>query len=300
MNLRDLGYLLALAEHRHFGRAADASFVSQPTLSTQIKKLEEQLDGQLVERNSRQVLLTPLGEQVAQRARTILAQVEAIKELARQSKQQDFGTLALGVFPTLGPYWLAHVVPRVVERFPKLQLLLVEEKTETLIEQLAMGKIDVAVLAKPVDNDQFESLPLFDESFVLAVPHTHALAEHPRVRIGDLAKHALLLLSDGHCLREQALSVCALAGTKEQAGFRATSLETLRHMVAAGVGATLLPALATLPPVPPNPALSLIPFAAPQPMRSIAMFWRQSSARTEFYQRLAPLLGAVPEGALAL
>ena len=299
MNLRDLGYLLALAEHRHFGRAAEASFVSQPTLSTQIKKLEEQLDGQLVERNSRQVLLTPLGEQVAQRARTILAQVDAIKELARQSKQLDSGTLVLGVFPTLGPYWLAHVVPRVVERFPKLQLLLVEEKTETLIEQLAMGKIDVAVLAKPVDNDQFDSLPLFDESFVLAVPRNHPLAEQPRVRIADLAKHSLLLLSDGHCLREQALSVCAMAGTKEQA-FRATSLETLRQMVAAGVGATLLPALATLAPVPPNPALSLIPFAAPQPMRSIAMFWRQSSARAEFYERLAPFLGAVPEGALAL
>ena len=300
MNLRDLGYLLALAEHRHFGRAAEASFVSQPTLSTQIKKLEEQLDGQLVERNSRQLLLTPLGEQVAQRARVILAQVDAIKELARQSKQLDSGTLVLGVFPTLGPYWLAHVVPRVVERFPKLQLLLVEEKTETLIEQLAMGKIDVAVLAKPVENDQFDSLPLFDESFVLAVPRSHPLAEQPRVRIADLAKHSLLLLSDGHCLREQALSVCAMAGTKEQAGFRATSLETLRQMVAAGVGATLLPALATIAPVPPNPALTLIPFAAPQPMRSIAMFWRQSSARAEFYQRLAPLLGAVPEGALAL
>jgi LysR family transcriptional regulator, hydrogen peroxide-inducible genes activator len=299
MNLRDLKYLVALADHRHFSKAAEASFVSQPTLSTQIKKLEEQLDVQLVERNPRQILLTAVGEEIAARARVALAEVDAIRDLARLSKEPDAGSIILGVFPTLGPYWLAHVVPRIVARFPKLKLLLVEEKTEVLVEMLTHGKIDVAVLAQPIQQDHFDSTPLFDESFVLAVPRGHALAAKARINITDLANQPLLLLADGHCLRDQALAVCALAGTSESEGFRATSLETLRQMVAAGVGATLLPSLATLPPVAPNPALTLVPFSAPQPMRSIALFWRSASARVAFFRKLAPFLGAVPEDALA-
>ena len=299
MNLRDLKYLVALADYQHFSKAAEACFVSQPTLSTQIKKLESLLDVQLVERNPRQVLLTAVGAQIAARARLVLAEVDAIRDLARLSKEPDAGTMTLGVFPTLGPYWLPHVVPRIVARFPKLKLRLVEEKTETLIELLASGKIDLAVLAQPVMHEHFDSAALFDESFVLAVPNAHALAGKKRVNITDLAPHPLLLLADGHCLREQALSVCALAGTGEIDGFRATSLETLRQMVAAGVGATLLPSLSTLPPVASNPALTLVPFSAPQPMRSIALFWRHSSARAPFFKKLAPFLGSVPEDALA-
>ena len=299
MNLRDLKYLIALADYQHFSKAAEACFVSQPTLSTQIKKLESLLDVQLVERNPRQVLLTAVGVQIAARARLVLAEVDAIRDLARSSKEPDAGTLTLGVFPTLGPYWLPHVVPRIVARFPKLKLRLVEEKTETLIELLASGKIDLAVLAQPVMHEHFDSAALFDESFVLAVPNAHALAGKKRVNITDLAPHPLLLLADGHCLREHALSVCALAGTGEIDGFRATSLETLRQMVAAGVGATLLPSLSTLPPVASNPALTLVPFSAPQPMRSIALFWRHSSARAPFFKKLAAFFGSVPEDALA-
>ncbi len=299
MNLRDLKYLIALSDHKHFSKAAEACFVSQPTLSTQIKKLETLLEVQLVERNPGQVLLTAVGSQIAARARLVLAEVDAIRDLARLSKEPDAGTITLGVFPTLGPYWLPHVVPRIVAKFPKLKLLLVEEKTETLVELLASGKIDVAVLAQPVRHEHFESAALFDESFVLALPNAHPLAAKSRVNITDLAPHSLLLLADGHCLREQALSVCALAGTGESDGFRATSLETLRQMVAAGVGATLLPSLATLPPVAPNPALTLVRFSAPQPMRSIALFWRASSARAAFFRKLAPFLGSVPEDALA-
>jgi LysR family transcriptional regulator, hydrogen peroxide-inducible genes activator len=310
MNLRDLKYLIALADHRHFSKAAQACFVSQPTLSTQIKKLEQLLDVQLVERNPRQVLLTAVGEAIAARARVVLGEVDAIRDLARLSREPDAGTLTLGVFPTLGPYWLAHVVPRLVERFPKLKLLLVEEKTETLVDRLANGKIDVAVLAQPVSHDHFEHAALFDESFVLAVPKAHPLAQKRHVNVTDLAHQPLLLLADGHCLRDQALAVCALAGTREaniadavtgSAGqnFRATSLETLRQMVAAGVGVTLLPALATLPPVAPNPALALVTFTAPQPMRSIALFWRSGSARAPFFKKIVPFLGSVPEDALA-
>ena len=299
MNLRDLKYLVALADYQHFSKAAEACFVSQPTLSTQIKKLEGLLDVQLVERNPRQVLLTAVGQLIAARARLVLTEVDAIRELARLSKEPDAGIITLGVFPTLGPYWLPHVVPRIVARFPKLKLRLVEEKTEALVELLASGKIDLAVLAQPVTYDHFASTALFDESFVLAVPNAHPLAKKARVNITDLAHHPLLLLADGHCLREQALSVCALAGTGEADGFRATSLETLRQMVAAGVGATLLPSLSTLPPVAVNPALTLVPFSAPQPMRSIALFWRTSSARAPFFKKLAPFLGSVPEDALA-
>jgi LysR family transcriptional regulator, hydrogen peroxide-inducible genes activator len=300
MNLRDLRYLLALAEHRHFGKAAAACFVSQPTLSTQIKKLEASLDVQLVERTHRHVLLTEVGTAIAARARLVLAEVDAMKHLAQLAKQPEAGRLTLGVFPTLGPYWLPHVVPRIMQRFSKLELYLVEEKTEVLVEQLLAGKIDIAVLAEPVKQEFLDSAKLFDESFVLAVPTSHALAALPNVQLMDLQAHRLLLLAEGHCLREQALSVCQLAGTGELDGFRATSLETLRQMVAAGVGATLLPALATIPPVAANPALTLLTFSAPQPMRSISMFWRQSSARADFYRKLAPFLGAVPEAALVV
>ncbi len=298
MNLRDLQYLVALAEHKHFGKASEASFVSQPTMSTQIKKLEEMLDVQLVERGSRGVLLTAIGELVAARARLIMAEVDAIKDHARLSKQPEAGRLTLGVFPTLGPYWLPHVVPRILQRFPNLELYLIEEKTELLIEQLHSGKIDAAVLAAPVVDDQLRSTPLFDESFVLAVPAQHPLAQRERVNSTDLQAYQLLLLDEGHCMRDQALSVCRIAGSQEMDGFRATSLETLRQMVAANVGITLLPSLATLPPVPPNPALALVRFSQPQPMRSLALFWRQSSARGDFFQKLAPFLGTVPEDAV--
>jgi LysR family transcriptional regulator, hydrogen peroxide-inducible genes activator len=299
MNLRDLQYLVALAEHKHFGKAAEASFVSQPTMSTQIKKLEEMLDVQLVERGSRGVLLTDVGQLVAARARLIMAEVDAIKDHARLSKQPEAGRLTLGVFPTLAPYWLPHVVPRILQRFANLELYLIEEKTEVLIEQLHSGKIDAAVLAAPVNDDQLRSTPLFDESFVLAVPAGHPLAKRKHVNITDLQSYQLLLLDEGHCLRDQALSVCQIAGTQEMEGFRATSLETLRQMVVANIGITLLPSLATLPPVAANPGLALVRFSQPQPMRSLALYWRASSARGDFFQKLAPFLGTVPEDAVA-
>src|SRR5579859_4843813 len=170
MNLRDLHYLVALAEHRHFGRAAEASFVSQPTLSTQIKKLEDELGVTLVERTPRKVLLTDVGREIAHRAREVLNEIEQIKGIARRTVDPEAGTVRLGIFPTLGPYLLPHVVPLVRERFPRLELLLVEEKTETVLRQLREGRLDAGVLALPLNDDQLHCEFLFEEPFVLAVP----------------------------------------------------------------------------------------------------------------------------------
>ena len=295
MNLRDLRYLLALADHRHFGRAADASHVSQPTLSTQIRKLEEELGVTLVERAPRKVMLTEAGAEIAQRARHVIAEVEQMREIARRAHDPESGTLRLGLFPTLGPYLLPHVVGPLRQRFPKIELLLVEEKTEALLSQLRGGRIDAAVLALPFDDEGLDHALLFDEPFVLAVPEQHALAKRRAkpLRLDDLRNEHLLLLEDGHCLREQALDVCQLAGANEKDGFRATSLETLRQMVAAGVGMTLLPVLAVKPPVPPQPNLRLMPFAAPAPTRRVALFWRKSSARGAFLRGFSGVLAAL-------
>ncbi|HSE11201.1 MAG TPA: LysR substrate-binding domain-containing protein, partial [Rudaea sp.] len=219
MNLRDLRYLVALAEHRHFGRAAEASFVSQPTLSTQIKKLEDELGVALVERTPRKVLLTEVGREIAQRAREVLNEVDQIRAIARRTLDPESGTVRLGIFPTLGPYLLPHVVPRIRERFPRLELLLVEEKTEVALRQLREGRLDAAVLALPIHDDQLHAEFLFEEPFVLAVPEGHELARRKGLKLEDLSDQSLLLLEDGHCLRDQALAVCHLAGASEKTGF---------------------------------------------------------------------------------
>jgi LysR family hydrogen peroxide-inducible transcriptional activator len=299
MNLRDLRYLIALADLRHFGRAAEACHVSQPTLSTQVRKLEDELGVALVERAPRQVMLTPAGRDIVERARRVLADVEQMRETARRSADPEAGTVRLGIFPTLGPYLLPHVVPGLRARFPRLELLLVEEKTEVLLGMLRDGRLDAAVLALPLHEDWIEAAFLFEEPFVLAVPGGHALGQRAGLRLGDLADQNLLLLEDGHCLRDQALEVCTLSGAGEKEGFRATSLETLRQMVAAGVGITLLPMLAVKPPVSSSPDLRLVPFRAPAPSRRIAMVWRKSSAMAGFLRQLAQVLRALPEGLLA-
>ena len=282
MNLRDLRYLVALSEHKHFGRAAEASFVSQPTLSTQIRKLEDELGVTLVERTPRKVLLTDVGREIAERARGILQEADQIKAIARRTLDPEAGTLRLGIFPTLGPYLLPHVVQRVHARFPRLELLLVEEKTEVVLRQLREGRLDAGILALPVHDSQLHAERLFDEPFVLAVPSGNPLAQRTSLSLEDLADQSVLLLEDGHCLRDQALEVCRLAGAGEKAGFRATSLETLRQMVAANVGVTLLPTLATKPPVAPIAQIRLIEFDGDAPSRSIAMMWRKSTAMHAF------------------
>ncbi|MHC9084787.1 LysR substrate-binding domain-containing protein [Luteimonas sp. RIT-PG2_3] len=299
MNIRDLKYLIALADHRHFGRAAAASFVSQPTLSTQIRKLEDELGVALVERAPRKVMLTPIGIDIAERARRIVSDVEQMKEAARRSQSPEAGTVRLGMFPTLGPYLLPHVIPGIRNSFPDLQLLLVEEKSDVLLARLRDGRLDAALLALPLHDDQLHAEFLFEEPFLLAVPDQHPLAKLRSLVVDDLARHDLLLLEDGHCLRQQTLEVCHLAGANEKSEFRATSLETLRQMVAANVGVTLLPALAVRPPVAHPANIRLIAFDDPQPSRRIAMFWRRSSAMGEFLQQLAQQFRALPAGLLS-
>lgn len=297
MNLRDLDYLVAVADHRHFGRAAEACYVSQPTLSAQIKKLETELGVELIERNPRQILLTPAGEQIVERARWVLREADTIREIARRTQDPESGSLRLGVFPTLGPYLLPHVVTRAKERFPRLELLLVEEKTEEVLARLRDGRLDVGVLALPVHEPQMASEVLFEEDFLLAVPTGHRLAEGGApIRSDALAGESVLLLEDGHCLRDQALSVCRIVGATERRGFRATSLETLRQMVAAGVGITLLPRLAVQPPVASSPDITLVPFADPVPRRTIAMFWRPTSPFAGLLPDLAEVFKAMPPG----
>ncbi len=298
MNLRDLRYLVALSEYKHFGRAAEASFVSQPTLSTQIKKLEDELGVALVERTPRKVLLTEVGSEIAQRARDVLNEVEQIKAIARRTVDPGSGSLRLGIFPTLGPYLLPHVVGKIRARFPRLELLLVEEKTEVILRQLREGRLDAGILALPLHDHQLHSEFLFEEPFVVAVPEESNLAARRSLRLEDLVDQSVLLLEDGHCLRDQALEVCQLAGAGEKSGFRATSLETLRQMVAANVGITLLPMLAVKPPVAQAEHVVLVPFSGVAPSRRIAMVWRKSSAVGAFLREFASLFRDLPDDLL--
>lgn len=294
MNLRDLRYFIALADTRHFGRAAEQCFVSQPTLSTQIKKLEDELGVPLFERAPRNILLTPAGEQILRYAKLALSNVSQMQDIAKHTQDPEAASIRLGIFPTLAPYLLPHVIPNIRNRFPQLEMLLIEEKTEILIHQLREGKIDAAILAEPVTEPMFESMPLFTEPFVLALPDKHPLSKQRTLGLNELEQQHLLLLEEGHCMRDHALEACALSGASEKEGFRATSLETLRQMVAAGVGITLLPMLAVKPPVPRSPHIKLLPFTKPAPTRKIALFWRRSSVREPFLKELGLQLAKLP------
>jgi LysR family hydrogen peroxide-inducible transcriptional activator len=298
--MRALHYLVTLADVRHFSKAAEHCYVSQPTLSTQIRKLEDELDVQLVERNPRQVMLTRVGQEVVERARDILAEVDAIRSIARRARDPDSGMLRLGVFPTLAPYFLPHVIPRLRTRYPRLRLRLFEEKTEDLLTMLAEGRLDAGLLALPVNADGLVTQPLFEEAFVVAMPENHPLAQRQEIQLSDLESEELLLLEDGHCLRDQALAVCHMAGAHEKLDFHATSMETLRQMVAANTGITLMPTLAIKPPVAPTDNLVTRPFSPGGPKRTIAMVWRKSSALNDFLKDIADLFAAIDPDLLSL
>ena len=285
MNIRDLEYLVAVADHRHFGDAAAACFVSQPTLSTQIRKLEGELGVELIERNPRAIALTRVGERVVEEARLVLAHVRDLQLVALAARDPEAGSIRLGAFPTLAPYLLPHVISPLHHRFPRLELLLIEEKSPDLVECLRDGSLDAALLASPVRADLHEE-PLFDEEFVLATPVGHPLgAGEGPVAVAELAGHEVLLLDEGHCLRDQALSVCQLVGASERRSFRATSLETLRQMVVAGVGVTLLPRLAVTPAA--TDSLVIREFAEPAPSRRISLYWRHTHPSSTFLATLA-------------
>jgi LysR family hydrogen peroxide-inducible transcriptional activator len=240
-------------------------------------------------------MLTPVGEEVVARARNLLAEVEAIQAIARRSRDPHSGTLRIGIFPTLAPYLLPHVIPNIRRAFPRLTLRLYEEKTEDVITMLGEGRLDAGLLALPLSIDWLEQRTLFEEPFVLAVPETHPLAGRELIELEDLSNTELLLLEDGHCLRDQALEVCQRTGAQEQLDFHATSMETLRQMVAANAGITLMPSLAVKPPVAHMDNVATRPFRQPGPKRTIAMVWRKSSALKPFLAEIADIFSNVDD-----
>ncbi|MEO8019153.1 MAG: LysR substrate-binding domain-containing protein [Pseudomonadota bacterium] len=287
LKLKDLRYLVAVADTRHFGRAAERSFVSQPTLSAQLKKLEEYLGVQLIERAPKRVSLTAAGEQIVERARRILESSDEIVELAKGHGDPLAGRIKLALLPTIGPYLLPNVAAKMRKQLPRLELMLYEYQTDLMLEKLHSGELDVGILALPVSLDGLESCELYREPFMVALPAHHRLSGRASIKVEDLHNETLLLLEDGHCLRDQALDICSGAGLQEKQDFRATSLETLRQMVAAGVGITLLPELAGRGAYGAARGVVIKPFVKPVPTRTIGAVWRKSSARRPVILALA-------------
>lgn len=283
MNIRDLKYFLAVAELGHFGQAAEQCNVSQPTLSGQIKKLEETLGVVLFERTNRRVMLTEVGSQIATYARRISMEVDAIQDIAESASDPLAGKFRLGAFPTLATYVFPNMVPKVKKAMPNLRLILIEEKTAHLIEKLRYGDIDAALLALPIHDEYLLSHKLFDDEFFLAVPTGHELYDYDLINQKTLIKHQLLLLEEGHCLRDQSLEVCQLHGIAEEQDFKATGLETLRQMVKAGTGITFMPNVAIREN---EEGIRYIPFKSPAPSRTIGLVWRKTSTRTEVMDKI--------------
>lgn len=289
MNIRDLQYFVAVAELGHFGQAAARCCVSQPTLSGQIKKLEAELGVTLLERTRRRVMLTDTGDQIAQSARRILREVDTIHDMAESRHDPLAGKFRLGAFPTLATYIFPQLVMKVKACLPGLRLILIEEKTAILIDKLKRGEIDAALLALPVDDNFLVSQPLFEDEFLLAVAPDHELATQKKIDQDALKDHRLLLLEEGHCLRDQALEVCQLNSMAEEEDFRATGLETLRQMVKAGTGITFMPRIAVQTD---EADIRYIPFAGTPPMRTIGLVWRKTSVRQPVIDKFAEILSA--------
>jgi LysR family hydrogen peroxide-inducible transcriptional activator len=309
MTLTELKYIVAVAREKHFGKAADACYVSQPTLSVAIKKLEEELDVKLFERSAGEVSVTPLGEEIVRQAQSVLEQAAAIKEIAKRGKDPLAGPLTLGVIYTIGPYLLPELVRRSIERTPQMPLMLQENFTIKLLEMLRTGEIDCAILAEPFPDTGLAMAPLYDEPFMAAVPSTHALASKDAISAQELKSETMLLLGSGHCFRDHVLEVCPefarFASNAEgiRKMFEGSSLETIKHMVAAGMGVTLVPRLSV-------PRDALVPVTrrrksdesyirylpiretdgAPPPTRRVVLAWRRSFTR---YEAIAALRNAI-------
>jgi LysR family hydrogen peroxide-inducible transcriptional activator len=285
MTLTELKYIVAVARERHFGRAADACFVSQPTLSVAIRKLEDELGVVLFERSSTEVSLTPSGERIVVQAQRVLDEAARVKELARQGKDPLSGALRVGVIYTIGPYLLPGLVRQLLKDAPQMPLLLNENFTVKLLELLKNGEIDVAILALPLPESGVVIQPVYDEQFVVAVPRAHAWAKRRAVAADDLKKETMLLLGTGHCFRDQVLEVCpemsrfATDAEGIQKTFEGSSLETIRHMVASGLGVTVLPASSIPAKVPRDSLIAYVPFRKPVPDRRVVLAWRRSFTR---------------------
>lgn len=283
MNLRDLTYAQALAETLHFGEAAKRCHVSQSTLSIQIRKLEESLGATLFERDAKQVRLSETGAALMPTIRRVLESANDLSRQAEALRDPLAGTVRLGAFPTLAPYILPHIMPALNARLPQVRFELVEDKTDLLLNRLLDGSLDVALIALPVTPARLDAIALFAEPFYLAVAPGDALAKQKKVALDDLHRSNLLLLDEGHCLRAQTLELCTQIGMGESQSYRGTSLETLRHMVAAGAGATLMPALARHH----EDGVAYLPFASPQPQRQIALVFRSATTRRVLFTRMA-------------
>ena len=294
MTLTELRYLVAVARERHFGKAAEACFVSQPTLSVAIKKLEEELDVKLFERGSNEVTVTPLGLEIVRQAQVVLEQVADLKEIARRGNDPVSGPLRLGVIYTIAPYLLPDLVQLSIARAPQMPLILQENFTVKLLEMLRAGEIDVAVLAEPFPDAGLATAALYDEPFQIAVPKKHPLARRKRISAEELKNETLLLLGTGHCCRDHVLEVCPeYARFSSNAdgirkSFEGSSLETIKYMVAAGMGVTVVPQLSV--PAEPDRHIAYIPFADPGPTRRIVLAWRRSFTR---YEAIAALRNAI-------
>ncbi|WP_344964611.1 DNA-binding transcriptional regulator OxyR [Oceanisphaera sediminis] len=297
MNLRDLEYLVALAEERHFRKAAEKCFVSQPTLSGQLRKLEDELGVVLMERTSRKVLFTPAGDAITAQARRVLAETKELRDTARTFTEPMSGELHIGLIPTVGPYLLPHIIPVLKQHFPELHIYLYEAQTHTLLKQLADGDLDCLILAQLDSMDNFGSLPLYDEPMMLALPTEHAWAGREQIALNELQGEKLLMLEDGHCLRDQAMGFCFAAGIGEDNHFQATSLETLRNMVAAGSGLTLIPQLA-VGLHNGNLGVNYLPVVNPEPHRTISLLYRIHSVRRPCFNEMAKVIRQLIKGLL--
>ncbi len=300
MTLTELKYIVAVARERHFGKAAEACFVSQPTLSVAVKKLEEELEIKLFERSANEVTVTPLGEEVVRQAQSVLEQAANIKDIAKRGKDPLAGPLRLGVIYTIAPYLLPDLVKNIISKTPQMPLMLQENFTVKLLEMLRTGEIDCAILAEPFPDTGLAMAPLYDELFRVAVPASHPLAAQTTVSAAALKKETMLLLGNGHCFRDHVLEVCPeyarFASDAEgiQKSFEGSSLETIKHMVAAGMGITVLPSLSV--PSGDQPHLRFLDFSdTPPPSRRVVLAWRRSFTR---YEAMASLRNAVMACAL--
>jgi LysR family transcriptional regulator, hydrogen peroxide-inducible genes activator len=288
VTLRQLRYLDALAESLHFGQAADACAISQPALSMQIKELEDELGASLVERRKSGIVLTAEGEEIVRRGRAILASTRDLIDYAKHRGRVLSGTLRLGAIPSIAPYLLPAALPRLQRRFPELVLQLRETITETLVRELIGGDLDLILVALPVDDPELETLPLFDDKFVLAARAAKTKRRASATKM--LAEERLLLLEEGHCLRDQALSFCRLVSPEARESFGASSLATIMQMVAFGHGVTLLPEMAVASELRGRGDIRLLRFPAPEPAREIGLAWRKTSPRKADFKAFASLM----------
>jgi LysR family hydrogen peroxide-inducible transcriptional activator len=288
ITLRQLRYLISLARHRHFGHAAADCAVSQPALSMQIRELEREIGAELVERRPGEIALTDVGLDVAQRAEHIVAATRDLIDFARHREVLS-GALKLGIIPTLAPYVLPRVLPRLQKQYPRLRLDVRETQTRLLLEELARGELDCVMLALPAESTAVESFKLFDDAFLLALPAADPLPARHAVTVDDVDRRRLILLEEGHCLRDQALAFCGARGRDFEAGLAATSLTTVMQMVANGYGVTLVPEVAVETELR-DKRVKLLRFAAPAPGRTIGLAWRRTSPRRKDFEALGAVV----------